>query len=359
MEVGAGGFLVAIEGIAQDVLFRAGQGVEGKGRPLRHEKRSFREPRGVRRMQAVVKCTVAIPIYNRKIDVLNRVAIDSAMEQPLKDMQILVIDDCSTDGTWELLQQVRDPRLSLVRNEHNLGLFGNFNRCLELAEGEYVRLLCSDDRLAPDCLGREVALLDRYPDVGLLLTRGRRVDGKGQVLGRQADHFQEGIYSGPAAIRSALWFHSHYALNPFNYPSGMLLRRETALKAGRFDTAMRMSGDVDFFLRMLEHGDLAVSDRLGCEITIHGNQEGVRLAGDVAIRQRPRREVRIGNRVDDRLLLLGVQFQELGDETRLVGAQVAEVLDPDVPAEVVQPDAALAQAADDVVLAQPPAQPLE
>jgi GT2 family glycosyltransferase len=233
----------------------------------------------------MIKCTVAIPFYNRKNDVLNPVAIDSAIKQSLPEMEILLIDDCSTDGTWELLQKFRDPRVRLVRNERRLGLFGNFSRCLELARGEYVRLLCSDDSLMPDCLKQEIAIIDQYPQASLVLTRGRRVDEKGAFLGLLGDHFQPGIYSGTSAIRSALWFQAYYAFNAFSCPSGVLLRRKVALLVGQFDKAMCMYGDVDFYLRMLEHGDLIVCDTTGFQMTIHDNQETACLTGNVAIMQ--------------------------------------------------------------------------
>ncbi len=231
----------------------------------------------------MIKCTVAIPVYNRKNNILNFKAVDSALRQRTADLEILVVDDCSMDGTWELLQTYHDPRLRLVRNEQRLGLFGNFSRCLELAQGEYVRLLCSDDCLMPDCLDQEIAMMEKYPQVALLLTRGRRVDEKGTLLGWLGDHFQPGIYLGQSAIRSALWFEAYYAFNAFTCPSGILLRRTIALQVGKFDTTMCMYGDVDFYLRMLEHGDLFVSTSIGFEMTIHDSQETARLIGHVAI----------------------------------------------------------------------------
>lgn len=231
----------------------------------------------------MIKCTIAIPVYNRKNKTLNHIALESALAQKAEGLEILVVDDCSTDGTWEALQKYSDPRLKLIRNEKNVGLFGNFNRCLTLAQGKYFRLLCSDDQLAPGCLEKEIALMEVHENVVLLSTRGRRIDEQGEFIGWQADHFMPGIYKGRKAILNYLWFQSHYAINPLNYPSGVLFRREAALKAGRFDVSMRMSGDVDFFLRVLEHGDLEVTEKVGCDITIHTDQQGVHLTGDIAI----------------------------------------------------------------------------
>ena len=231
----------------------------------------------------MIRCTIAIPVYNRKNKTLNHIALESALAQKAQGLEILVVDDCSTDGTWEALQKYSDPRLKLIRNEKNVGLFGNFNRCLELAQGKYFRLLCSDDQLVLGCLEEEIALMEAHENVVLLSTYGRRIDEEGKFIGPLADHFPAGIYSGRNAILNYLWFQSHYAINPFNYPSGVLIRREAALKAGCFDASMHMSGDVDFFLRVLEHGDLEVTEKIGCDITIHTDQQGVHLTGDIAI----------------------------------------------------------------------------
>jgi hypothetical protein len=226
----------------------------------------------------VIRCTVAIPVYNRKQ--LIRHALDSALAQDLPGLEILVVDNCSTDGTWEVLNTYSDPRLRLIRNETNVGLFGNFNRCLELARGEFLRLLCSDDALVPGCLTEEVRTMERFPTMALLSTRGRCVDPAGRVVGRFGEEFPAGVYPASQAIPAALWLYAHYGFNPFNYPSGILLRRKLALQARRFDTTMKVAGDVDFFLCVLEQGDLGVLDAVGCEITFHPGQVSTQSTRD-------------------------------------------------------------------------------
>jgi hypothetical protein len=228
-------------------------------------------------------CTIAIPVYNRQDNALNFGALESALAEPLSDLEILVVDDCSTDGTWERLQRYHDPRLRLVRNQVNLGLFGNFNRCLQLARGKYLRLLCTDDRLVPGALRSEIEVMENNPSVALLSTRGARVRPDRTRVGLQADHLQPGIYEGAPAIAGVLWFKAFYGYNPLNYPSGVLFRREVAVAAGSFDVTMRMSGDVDFFLRVLTRGRLAVCEHVGCEITEHEDQQGTRLTGNAVV----------------------------------------------------------------------------
>lgn len=226
----------------------------------------------------MVKCTIAIPVYNRE-DFIRR-AVDSALEQDVPDLEILVVDNCSTDHTWDVLHTYNDSRLRLVRNESNLGLIGNFNRCLSLAQGEYIKFLCSDDKLTPFSLSREIKIMATNSNVVMISSRGRLVDNNGQFMAMFADHFPQGIYPGKKAIFSWLWFQSHYGYNPFNYHPGVLLRRQYAHEAGGFDQSMIVGGDIDLFLVMLEQGDLAILDTIACDITVHAGQESCVLKDD-------------------------------------------------------------------------------
>ena len=213
-------------------------------------------------------CTVAIPVYNREH--LVRAAIESALAQDIAGLEILVIDNCSTDATWDVINSYDDPRLRRVRNDTNIGLFGNLNRCLELAQGKYIRILCSDDRLIPGCLREETRLLEAYPQAALLATRIHIVNEAGERAGMFGEHLPPGLYHGQDVVPAALWVLSHYGHTVFGYPSGVLMRREAAQKAGFFDTDLRLIGDVAYYLKMVQHGDLAVTDRVGCEVMEHG-----------------------------------------------------------------------------------------
>ena len=218
----------------------------------------------------MVKCTVAIPVYNRPQ--LIRQSLESALAQDAADLEILVIDNASTDETWDVLQSYSDPRLRLIRNDHNIGLFGNLNRCLELAQGEYVLILCSDDRLVPGCISEEMALLRANPGVDMLSTQGRQVDPQNRFLRTFADMLQPGIYSLEDAVVGGLWYMSHYEASPYNYPSGVMLRRQAALDAGGFDCSLTQLGDLDLWLKIARKGWIAITDTFGCEVLVHPEQ---------------------------------------------------------------------------------------
>lgn len=94
--------------------------------------------------------TIAIPTYNRA-KLLPR-AIGSALSQSHGNIEVLVCDDGSTDGTGALLAGYRDERLRVIRQPENRGMFVNMNTCLSSARGEYFLMLSDDDYLEPHCV---------------------------------------------------------------------------------------------------------------------------------------------------------------------------------------------------------------
>ena len=224
-------------------------------------------------------CTIAIPAFNR--EVMIRGAIESALQTQRDDIRVFVIDNCSEDKTVEVSESYGDPRLKVLRNPRNLGLFGNFNRCLEVAaDTPYLCLLCSDDRLRPGFIERAIEVMEANPECSLLTTRAQFIDEAGNHTGRSAYHLDEGIYGGKDAIFDYLWFQNHYAYNTFNLPSGNLIRMSVASQIAPFRTDWRIVGDVELWCRLMEHGDLAALDMIGCDVTHHSGQEVYQIYGD-------------------------------------------------------------------------------
>jgi glycosyltransferase involved in cell wall biosynthesis len=89
-----------------------------------------------------MKVSIIMPVYNEQRIVGD--SIFNAVMQDYKDKEIIVIDDCSTDLTYEICK-LFIPHIKSFRNEHNLGLSGNLNECIKKAQGEYIVILCGDD----------------------------------------------------------------------------------------------------------------------------------------------------------------------------------------------------------------------
>ena len=91
--------------------------------------------------------SVCLPVYNGAPFV--RQAVSSALAQTGVDLELLVIDNASTDSTVDIVRELHDPRLRLLRNETNIGAGRNWSRCLTEARGDLVKILCADDWLYP------------------------------------------------------------------------------------------------------------------------------------------------------------------------------------------------------------------
>lgn len=111
------------------------------------------------------RVTVLMPTYN--VAPYVREAIDSVLQQTYHDFELLVIDDCSTDNTVEVVRNIDDPRIHIIQNEKNVGLAENLNRGLSHITTEYVARMDGDDIAETFWLEREVAILDNHPDIGI------------------------------------------------------------------------------------------------------------------------------------------------------------------------------------------------
>jgi glycosyltransferase involved in cell wall biosynthesis len=113
----------------------------------------------------MARVTVLMPTYN--VAPYVKEAIESVLRQSYVDFELLVIDDCSTDSTLDVVRGIDDPRIRIVQNERNLGLADNLNRGLSLINTELVARMDGDDIAEPHWLKSEVDYLDAHPDVGI------------------------------------------------------------------------------------------------------------------------------------------------------------------------------------------------
>ncbi|MDQ7773554.1 MAG: glycosyltransferase [Elusimicrobiales bacterium] len=106
--------------------------------------------------------SICIPVYNGIKYIRN--AVESAELQTYKNIEIVVQDNASTDGTWEVLVEMahNDPRLSIERNPENIGMAPNWNRVLSRAKGSFISVLNCDDSYAADFIESSISLLRKH-----------------------------------------------------------------------------------------------------------------------------------------------------------------------------------------------------
>lgn len=179
-------------------------------------------------------------------------AVQSVLAQTWTDFELLVIDDCSPDNTKVLMAPyTSDQRVKFIRNEKNLGPQGNWNRCLTEAQGEYIKILPHDDLISPDCLERQVAALDANPGI-VLAFASRHIIGKAnKPLFVKRTPWGNGPISARQVLRKCI----RSGTNVIGEPGAVLFRRTTSDKAGLFDASIPYVLDLDYWARLLAHGD--------------------------------------------------------------------------------------------------------
>lgn len=123
--------------------------------------------------------SVVIPSYNHAPFL--KVCLQSALRQTHKDLDVLLVDDCSSDGSFEIAASIKDSRLRVYRNEANLGTYGSQAAGLKLAKGDWIAILDSDDAWAPDKIAKQLEALGRNDGVWCY-TLGRMIDEKGAAM---------------------------------------------------------------------------------------------------------------------------------------------------------------------------------
>ena len=187
--------------------------------------------------------SVILPVYNG-IKYLSQ-SIHSVLNQEFREFELLIVDDCSTDGTLEWLQLLTDDRVKLFRNEVNKGLFFNLNFLISRSAGEIIKLWSQDDVMYETCL-REVAnfhLLHR--EIGFSYTGRDYIDGEGKITPIY------GIDDTPEIVSPSL--HARIAFFTGSIAgniSNTAINKQALDSIGPFNEAMKISADFEMWVRL-------------------------------------------------------------------------------------------------------------
>lgn len=99
-----------------------------------------------------------------------KVAIDSILNQTFKNFELIIINDGSSDNTEEIILSYNDPRIVYIKNEHNLKLIKTLNKGIDMANGEFISRMDSDDQALPNLFARELKEFEEHPDAGIVNT---------------------------------------------------------------------------------------------------------------------------------------------------------------------------------------------
>jgi glycosyltransferase involved in cell wall biosynthesis len=211
------------------------------------------------------RISVCIPVRNG--GAFLPLAVDSVLSQSFDDMELIIVDNCSTDGTAEWLERkaAAAGKIRFFRNAADIGLARNFNACLAHATGAYVKFLCADDLLLPGSLQRMAAALDAEASATLAVGARRLIDDKGATFAVQRYARKNLDIPGAQAINRCL-----FGKNYIGEPSAVMFRRSAATRG--FREAFPHLIDLEMWFHLLEQGRLiSLADEV-CAIRRHAAQ---------------------------------------------------------------------------------------
>lgn len=187
-----------------------------------------------------IKVTVAMAAYNAAGFIAE--TIDSVLAQEYEGFELVVIDDGSTDATFDIIKRYRHhPRVRFYRNKKNVGVGATRNRIVNLSRGKYISVCDADDLMLPRNLTRLAGYLDSHPEVGavyadiVLIEKNRK--GLISILP-----------SVPDKNHNEVW---DLIVNLVTHP-GALIRKSSLVRIGGYDETVYSVGDWDIWLKLAE-----------------------------------------------------------------------------------------------------------
>ncbi len=168
-------------------------------------------------------------------------AMESILSQTFKDFEFIIIDDSSTDNTWEIINQFSDRRIRKLRNPKNLGYSISLNKAINISQGKYIARQDADDISLPERLEKQVSYLEKHPEVVLLGTSAEIMDEEGVVF------YTPPVITGKSKVKEILFAGE----NPFFHGS-VMMRKSCLKEVGGYRTILEPAEDFDLWLRMAE-----------------------------------------------------------------------------------------------------------
>lgn len=182
------------------------------------------------------KASVIVPVFNGEKYLED--ALRSITTQTFEDFELIVHDDASTDRSSEIVRDLGDPRIVLIRTEEREGISAGLNRCITMARSDLVFRMDADDIALPHRMERQVAFMQANPDVG--------------VCGSWYEVFSD-TEAGRIVQTAATHDHLKFITllqTPFGHPT-VVLRKSVLLRYGQFYGTQRIAEDYDLWSRLV------------------------------------------------------------------------------------------------------------
>ncbi len=205
-----------------------------------------------RQMKKSKKLIVCIPCFNAGKYIAR--TLESLMSSSYKDFDVYIFDNASIDNSVEIINSFvkKYNNIHLYRNKKNIGMFPNMNKCLSVASGKYLKILCADDILYKNCLLEQVNILDRFDDVVLVYGSSNVLTNKfKRIMVRKHYKYSKKVNGGVLINKILL-----SGRNPLGEPTGVTLRT-SVIKRNKlfFESAFKYISDMDLWIKILQYGN--------------------------------------------------------------------------------------------------------
>jgi glycosyltransferase involved in cell wall biosynthesis len=193
--------------------------------------------------------SIVIPVYNGMPYLAD--AVTSALAQDYATLEVVVIENGSTDGSAEWLRGQADPRLRVVYREQTQPAGDNWTQSIQESRGAYVKLMCADDLITPETVSRQVSSIQAAPGALMAASKRRVIDASGAVL--KASHglgSLRGVIDGRRALRDCCLA----GTNTLGEPAAVMFDGEAIRAAMPWDARWPYMIDVATYARVLSHG---------------------------------------------------------------------------------------------------------
>lgn len=192
-----------------------------------------------------------IPTYNAAKTVEE--TLRSILSQTYINLEIVIVDNASNDNTISIIKKFHDPRIKIIVHEKNLGAEGNFNRCIQLANGDYIAIYHADDLYSKTIVEKEVEFLESNLESGAVFTMGNIINEKNDIIGKFSIPKKllnkTSIYHFREVLRELLQNGNSFLV----CPSAMLRSYIYKNKIKRYrEKLFKSASDVDVWIRVLE-----------------------------------------------------------------------------------------------------------
>jgi glycosyltransferase involved in cell wall biosynthesis len=199
--------------------------------------------------------SVCMPAYN--VGRTLRLALESVLSQTYQRLEVVLVDDGSTDDTQEVASSFRDDRIRYIRNKTNLGGYQTMNKAVSLARGDFVAIYHTDDVYEPTIVEKEVDYLRSHPEAGAVFCMDHFIDDEGQVYGETSLplEFMERKYFVYEDVFPFLLRHKNILLRCSTFKA----RRGTLETVGPFDAeTYDIAADLDMWIRIVRRFPIGI-----------------------------------------------------------------------------------------------------